>query len=217
MHLIKYITLGALMGVSSLQAASFVQDEDFSHTESFATPGQHLVMPNNFLSTTFQPFDAGLGTLESFTIAWTLNVEWDYVIGDGGNHSVSGGVNAFINSINYNGTGGGSGHSFPGSGTLEFNANTSSTYTVSEISGGTEASLLAIIIGLDPFTSTYASSIDASLIGDASVDVRVNGNVTLTYTYAAVPEPSAFTLFAGLAALMYVAGGRRRAMRARPQ
>lgn len=201
MKLIKLLTSYSLLLVAaSLHGATVVQSDDFSHTESFATPGRFAVMPDDFLLTTFQPFDANLGTLESFTIAWTLKVQWDYVIGDGGNHSVSGGVTAYINDIGYTGTGGGNGHSFPGSGTLEINPNTSVTHHVSEITGGTGAALYDIVTGTDPFTSLYDSSIAADLTGEASVAVRVTGSSTLTYVYSSVPEPAAFGLIAGLGA-----------------
>jgi|GEM_PF-1722008 hypothetical protein len=210
MKSLKFILCAALFPICSLPAAVLTQSANFSRNELFNTPGNPPVMPADFLSTTFQPFNASLGTLESFTIAWTLQVEWDYVVGVGGNSSISGGVTASLGGISYNGTGGGNGYSFPGSGTLQINPSMSSTYIVSEISGGTAASLLGIVTGADPFTARYASSINASLIGDASVDVRVASTAALTYTYAAaIPEPASFGLLAGLGIAGYLAGVRR--------
>lgn len=214
MKSLKLILCAALFPLCSLQAAVLTQSVNFSRNELFNTPGNTLVMPADFLSTTFQPFDATLGTLESFTIAWTLHVEWDYVVGVGGNSSVSGGVTASLGDTSYNGTGGGNGHSFPGSGTLQINPSISSTYIVSEISGGTGAILLGIVTGADPFAARYLSSIKANLSGDASVDVRVASTAALTYTYAAaIPEPASFGLLAGLGMVGYLAGVRRTSRR----
>jgi hypothetical protein len=210
MKSIYSLLCATLFSVAFLRAAVVIQTDAISQAEtSFASPGSRLVMPANFLTTTFQPFDSSMGSLESFTLTWTLHVEWDYEVGVGGNSSVAGGVTSYLGGIPVTGSGGDNGYSIPGSGTLSINPDTSSMFTVSEITDGPAASLYDLVTGADPFTALYESAINADLTGDASVAVRVTSSVTLTYVYATVAEPASYGLFTGLGVVVYLTGTRR--------
>lgn len=114
---------------------------------------------------------------------------------------MSGGVTAFLNEISYNGSGGGSGHSHPGTGTRSIHPNNFQTFTVADIAGETQTALLSIVTGADPFLARYTSSITADLLGDVIVDLTAIADVTLTYSYSAVPEPATVALLLGVGAL----------------
>jgi len=199
----KAIPLCFLLLAGLLPAAEISQTDSFTTSGTFSGAGNHDLIPDGLFTATFQPFDGSLGTLESFSIVWTLNVTWDYTLGAGDNHSVGGGVTAYLNNVSYNGSGGGGGHSLPGTGTRSLNPNVTSTYTVASISGGTGASLLAIVTGDDPFQARYEETFSGSFIGNPSINLTALAGVTLTYTYtpAAVPEPSTYALLAGAVAL----------------
>ncbi|WP_415910096.1 PEP-CTERM sorting domain-containing protein [Oleiharenicola sp. Vm1] len=194
------IVLVFALSAGLLPAAQIIQTDSFTTSGTFSGAGSHDVIPNNLFAASFQPFDSNLGTLDSFSIVWTLNVTWTYTQVSGDNHSISGSVTAYLNNVSYTGTGGGSGYSLPGTGTRSINPNTSATYTVSSISGGTGASLLAIVTGQDSFQARYVDGITGSFIGNPSIDLTATANVTLTYNYSAVPEPATYGLLAGVGA-----------------
>src|SRR5690606_40361322 len=78
---------GAMLLMSfagSLPAQTVVQSESFSDSGSTNTPGNDQVLiSSTFLDVIFQLFYSSLGTLDSFTLAWTVDVTWDYVVGAG--------------------------------------------------------------------------------------------------------------------------------------
>lgn len=190
-----------------LSAQSVVQSQNFSASAYLDTPGYNqIIVPSTLLDATFQPFDSSLGTLESFTIAWTLAVTWDYVVGDGGNHSVGISGTLFLNDTGYSGTGGGNGHSLPGSGSLSIDRTPSSTF------GPADATLWSLVTGASAFDARFTTPVEVTILGDASVDLTLASTATLTYAYTAtaVPEPGTFALLSGLVALVPVCFRRRR-------
>lgn len=212
--LMKFITSFVVVAVLSLTAsrgAVWEQSDSFTHRQLFNTPGSNWVMPADYLKTTFQPFDSSLGTLESFTLVWTLKVQCDYVIGSGGNAMVTGGVDSILGGVTVMGSGGGNGHSVAGSSSKEFNANSTASFTVATISGNPGAAAYDVVTGASAFTAVYNSSLSALLSGTASVDVQVTAAAKLTYVYAAapVPEPATCAALAG-AGVMGLACIRRR-------
>lgn len=211
----RIVLIGYLVLTVSLPAAEVVQSDNFSTGGTYSTSAgssqvSYNVIPTDLLSTTFQPFNSSLGTLDSFTIAWTLDVTWNYVNGADGTNSVTGGVTAYLNDVAYNGTGGGIGYSYPGSGTLSIHPDKSVTYTVADSLSGTGSTLWAMVTGSAPFVAKYASGINANLKGDATIDLTATSNVTLTYSYSPVPEPATAGLLLGIGVLAVALYRRRR-------
>ncbi len=199
----KSILLGFILLTGALPAAVVIQTDSFTTSGAFSGAGNHNVIPDGLFDATFQPFDSSLGALESFTIAWTLNVTWDFTLGEGDNHSVGGTAYAYFNGVIYDAAGGGSGYSLPGTGTRSFNANKSRTYDLASISGTTALDLLSIVTGDEPFHATYTDTIVGEFTGNPFIDLTATAGVTLTYSYApsAIPEPSTYAALAGLMAL----------------
>lgn len=193
----------------SLHGAVLVQTGNFSGSAFYSTPGTYSPIPEESLSEIFQPFNTSLGTLDSFTITWNIDFTADLVVGDPGYADFGGGLTAFLNDTDFNGSGIGTGRSVPGETNLEITRTITSTYlNQPDAAGYNAAAVLTIVNGNDPFTAYLANTIEAELRDTATVDITFEGDVTLTYTYTAVPEPSHYTLMLGFVVFMVLGCAR---------
>jgi hypothetical protein len=207
------ILVGAVtFTVTSMQAATVVQTTPFSFTISGTESGSgtvinHTIVTLGDLTATFTPFDASLGTLESFTLAWDLTITGSISPGTGMALSGGGDGGLRMAGITYGGTGGGGGGASSGSFTLT----PSKTFLVSD-AGIYDSAILAAATG----DSNYVVYMNMgptlqiqNYVDGQTYEASTTGNVTMTYTYTAVPEPSTYALCAGGVMLVVVAWRRR--------
>ncbi len=205
MKILKTILISALV-CGAAQAATVVQTK--TYTFSASLNGSGSVPPNaSGIALTVDPFDASLGTLESFTISWApATVTFTGVVNPtGGNGSLSGGLGGTlsIDGAGYGGRSNGSGASGGANASLDASftlSATSDTFLVSGAGTTYNPAYLASVRDSTPFDISLSNTASYSYTNLASGLISVSMPLTVTYTYTPVPEPSAAVL-GGLGAL----------------
>ncbi|WP_269536907.1 PEP-CTERM sorting domain-containing protein [Cerasicoccus fimbriatus] len=210
-------------------AALVVQSENFDTTLFNGTPGSSPFVQNvNNVSAVFNPFDSGLGTLNSFTIAWSYTLTTNATTGaSGGSIGASLSGSYSVDTFGYNGNGGGfGGGNGPNSPVSASTGNLAQSITFLPADAGVsyDPAILATITGGSPFTLTWGDlgtgflgTFSLSGISTALVTIDPGSSVTLTYDYSpsAIPEPSTYLAIAGftmIGAVLYI---RRRKQHAK--
>lgn len=197
------VLLSVSCGLS--QAATISQTFNFSDTQTVSGTGRIVhATTAGIIATDFDPFNASLGTLQSFAIDWTATVTASGVTSSsGGSFSPQLGGQLFIATNAYDGTGNSNGTGAgPNTavGPISATINKSSLFLVSNASVTYNPALLFTVIGGSPFSLTYSNpstdTIFTSYNTMASITSSLTGSVTLTYNYdaATVPEPTSFAI-----------------------
>lgn len=173
------------------------------------------------ISLTVQPFDTGLGTLESVDITWNVTMS-GYATNypdSGGSISFSFSGSFYVGGVSYNGFGGGNGSGGPVGATY---GNTSSaTHTDTFLPTETSVDRMAIwstLSGPAAFNLSVYNRTDGffgdykffGALANATIAFDPGSSVTVDFIYSAVPEPSSCALLLGLAALGSIGARRRR-------
>jgi hypothetical protein len=208
----------ALSATVALRAQTVVQTVNFNETATYTeASGTVEHVDSTFFTGTFNPFDASLGTLDSFVIEWTLANTGAGTLGSlGGSLSltVSGSL-ALDGDIYHGGVVGFQGTGGPPNAPFSLSAPVTATDTFLSSGAGTDYDIafLTLVTGESDFTIAYTAPVEFSIVsGSATFDASTIGNVTLTYNYTAanVPEPATAAALAGLGALALAALRRRR-------
>ena len=165
------------------------------------------------LQTNFQPFDAGLGVLQSVIVTWTFDYSFSGTTGDNiGNELPSGSTSGFysIGGDQYDGNGGGHSNGAAADTLFTDGFSIPNTYTFTAAAAGvsynpniwlafTGASPFSAAFGIGAFTETYNNI--------ASGSASVSASVTIEYDYV-IPEPGSMGLM--LTALGLLGSAQRR-------
>ena len=214
----KYL-LPALVCLGVANAATLTYNDSFNVNESYATTtANQEIFSAGFLSTTVAPFDSTLGTLESFTITWTLSGRFDGFappIGGGINVTFDGGFLVQSTPIPYpidnptgtngNGNAGGLpvGFNFPASA-----SSFSQTYNVADAGTLYDQVILDALTGGTDVTITWDTPLTMNTAGFTDVTITATATSEFTYTYSPIPEPSSILM--GTAAFGLACIRRRR-------
>ncbi|MFH1499249.1 MAG: hypothetical protein ABII82_15650 [Verrucomicrobiota bacterium] len=208
----------ALSATAGLRAQTVVQTVNFNETATYTdAAGTVEHVDSTFFTGTFNPFDASLGTLDSFVIQWTLANTGAGTLGvSGGSLSLTVSGSLSLNGdiyhggvVGFQGTGG------PPNTPFSLSAPVTATDTFLSSGAGTDydTAFLTLVTGDSDFTIGYTAPVVFSIVsGSATFDASTIGDVTLTYHYtaAAVPEPATAAALAGFVTLALAASRRRR-------
>ena len=206
----------------SSNAGVVTQTFNFTDTKSGAGSGTFINANSSGATFTVNPFNTSLGTLDSFTFAWSLGMTGNGV-GDagGGSMSISYGGTTYVNTTSYNG--GGAGDSTGGIGTFSTLSKSSSitnNFTPANAGSTYDPAILATVTGGSAFSMSYnngpsADTAYSNYTNVVSATSTFTTDLTVTYNYtgapASVPEPSFAVAGAALAAAMVVVRRRRAA------
>jgi hypothetical protein len=183
------------LAAQPLLAATVPQPANFAESNAGnlyqGTGFQSLVNPGYFTAT-LQPFDAGLGTLQSFTVKCQLDGQ---LSGNVGGEGESGAVQAsmggafMIDGNSFYGTGGGGGNLddvfFTGQPIdVPFSiAPMEYTLQVSEVGTGWNPAILATITGASPFDLAFTSGVNVQFVNVADLAASFDATITLVYNY----------------------------------
>lgn len=209
-----------MLGAAAAQAqtVALVQTQAFSFSDSGTITivdedgfTVYPVLPTNFFSATFQPFNSTLGTLESISLNWSPAASATNTGTLDAGMFLAGGGTVYIGDNPYNGLSGGFANSSTGE--MSFTATANNTWPVVGFPGN--PALLALFTGDNPFGVRSDANLQLSFSSDdpvvESYTMGVTGGVTLTYNYiAAVPEPSTYAALAGAACMGAAAWMRRK-------
>lgn len=211
------LLLAALGGSGSAAAAVITQSENFNFSAGPASSGSGSleVFDSTALTATMSPFDASLGTLDSFSINWDMDFGASGTTLEGGgffNASVGG-------SFSLAGTGyGGAGNSAgDGSATIEglilnFAIDQTNSFVPANANVSYSPALLTAVTGSTDFDLAFGTGYSINYTTMEDVAGLAIGTVTLTYTYTAVPAPGPLALL--LFGLLAAGRGRTRPARA---
>jgi hypothetical protein len=204
-----------LVGVAGAKAQTVVQTVNFDETTNYpGVSGSFEHVGSSFFTGVFDPFDGSLGTLESFVIEWTLiNTATGNLGVSGGSVSMSVSGSLLLDGIFYrggvvnaDGTGG------PPNAGISLSASIAETDTFLVSGAGVDYGfgLLSVVTGADSFTLAFNAPVNFSVSGSATFDASTLGDVTLTYSYTPVPEPSSSAALLGAFAVGLAVWRRRR-------
>ncbi len=214
-------SLLAIVALSGIAHAA-VQTQVFDLSATFhdgpvTETGTFDVAP---ISLTVQPFDTGLGTLESVDITWNVTMS-GYATNypeSGGSISFSFSGGFYVEGVSYNGFGGGNGSGGPVGAT--YGNSSSATQTDTFLSTETSPDRAAIWSTL---SAPSAFNLSAYYSGDgffgdykffgalanATIAFDPGSSVTVDYNYSAIPEPASLTLLLGFGAVGTVCARRK--------
>ena len=200
-----------------------VVTQTFNYTDTKVATGSGTMILSNLNGVSFSvnPFNSSLGTLDSFTTVWNLNITGSGVGADSSaSLTVQYGGTVYVNSSSYNGTG--NGDSTGGAGpftTLSKSSTMTNTYTVANAGITYDPAILTALTGGSQFSASYSNGTSntayATYVNATSATATFTAGLTVTYNYtAAVPEPSFAVVGLALAAGTVVVRRRRAARHA---
>ena len=202
----------------SSDAGVITQTFNFTDSNASGSTGSLVIVDANGVSFSVNPFNSSLGTLDSFTLAWNLNITGD---GNGNGPAsslhVSYGGSTYVNTSVYNGWGDSLNATGAGLYPTQSNSFTlTNTFTPANSGITYNPAILAAITGGSQFNATFKGGPNTARMSYQDVSFasgEFTAGLTVTYNYtSAVPEPS-FAV-AGLAlATATVFVRRRRAAR----
>jgi hypothetical protein len=190
---------------------------DFALDRSYGSVTGVEVFDASFLTASVPAFSSSLGTLESFTVTWTLAGSYSGIL------AATGGFNAAYSgpfliaghsllpgegSFNPGGGSGGGGPAGSYSSPLSNGpASFTQTFAVAEAGIAYDPSILTAVLGAGPVTLQWDTPLT---IGGSWSELTVTGTASaaISYTYVAVPEAS--TLVLGISVLGAACLRRRR-------
>ncbi len=197
-QLLSCLTFVLLAG--TVQASVLTNTVNFSDTQTTSGTGTIVHAGPSGLTGNFSPFNASLGTLDSFLIDWEVTVTSSGTTSpSAGNISeLLNGV-AYINLVSYNGKNNSNGiGGAPNSLLPARSASISIVDTFLVSNAGTD--ILSTVTGGSNFDLSYKAggsnnTAKSDYVTMATVTSAMTGSVTLTYNYTpAVPEPSTYLL-----------------------
>ena len=189
LHLMFALAAQPLLAATAPQPANFAESNAGNLYQG--TGQQSLVTPGYF-SATLLPFDASLGTLQSFTIKCQLDGQ---LSGSVGSEGESGAVQAsmggafLIDGNGFYGTGGGGGSLddvfFTGQAIdVSFNIPPMDfTLLVPDAGAAWNPAILASITGSSPFTLAFTSGVNVEYMNVADLSASFTATITLVYNY----------------------------------
>jgi hypothetical protein len=184
------ILLGAIALAASLTAETVTQSADFAKSDVYTGSGSKELVSSVFFSADLQPFDASLGTLQSFTVKWEASGLLTGTVGpdSSGSASSSFGGSFYLAGSGYGGAGGGNGGGAGPGQSLEVifpptPIVSEKTFTVAEAGVTYDPAILAAITGTSPFAAAFDSAVTVNYTNVVDLAASVTGTVTLTYTY----------------------------------
>jgi len=201
--------------VSSPSPVTFTINQTYG-----AMTTSQIVFDSIYLTASLPAFDTTLGTLESFTVTWSLSGLYSGTLSTGGgvgsSYSAPFSIASFTvpNPISSSNPGGGNGNG-GGPGTvlsIPFTAPSnpvSFERTLNAADAGTlyDQGILNAVTGTAPVTHSWSTPL--TITGNwSNLTVTGNASASISYTYSPIPEASTFAL--GLAALGTACLRRRR-------
>jgi len=223
--LVRQCALAAAAACLALPQAQADTISQLTHldfqTAKFTGTGTVTVAAADAFQVSVNPFDTSLGTLTSFSMAWSLVASTNFTVapppGNRGGGSASGSVGGgFLvggKSAGMGGSGGGGTGAGPGgSGSYNWVMDRSRTWLAAQAGVTYDPALLALVTGSTPFDlrwdtvqpyALFASNV-VDLVGTLAVDVTMQYDYTPASVPPAVPEPGSLALVAaaGLAGLV---------------
>ncbi len=197
----RFIVLSGLMSIllaGTAQASVITTTVTFTNTQSASGSGTIIHAGSSGLSGNFSPFNAALGTLDSYLIDWEVAITASgtpILLGGSFGETLGGGV--YVNSINYNGggnsTSAGSGNNTP------IPAKTLNLSVVQDFPVATaNPAISSAVTGGSDFSLTYktgGNTAYSSYTNMADFTSTLTGSASITYNYTpSVPEPSTYLL-----------------------
>ncbi len=188
-HLILVLATQPLLAATQPQATNFSESNEGN---LFQGSGFQNLVNFGFFSATLQPFDASLGTLQSFTITCQLQGQLSGQVGsEGETGAVSAGMGGafLINGDGFTGAGGGGGSldaPFFAGQPIEVPFSIEpfeQTLLVSDAGGTLNPRIIETITGSAPFTLSYTSGVNVFYTNVADLSVSFDATITLVYNY----------------------------------
>ncbi|MEI7900901.1 MAG: hypothetical protein WCK89_11655 [bacterium] len=192
------ITCMALTALAlPLRAATATQSANFSASNAgslYNGSGSTNLVESGFFSADMQPFNAALGTLQSFTVKWEVSgllsgtggpeggsASGNFTNPDGCYFMIAGGIHGGGGGGNGNGAGPGQSFEviFPATGPIF----SEQTFTVANAGVSYDPAILAAITGTSSFPVAFTSAANVSYGNVVNLAASVSGKVTFTYTY----------------------------------
>ena len=217
---LRLIFSAAALVAGGANAATITQSKtfDLSYTAAISPGVNGPLAPSGSFDNIVNPFDASLGTLNSFSSSWTetasgtANGSVEFPAGiaynAGGNLKIAGGQFNFI------GGGEGAGGASPVS--FSFDSGVQNNNFSVPYDATYDPAIYAAVTGLTPFASSLVLTNDAIYVQAGTRDVAITARFvnTVTYDYTpapAVPEPATWTMMlAGFGSLGAALRARRR-------
>lgn len=194
----KTLPFVLVLAAQPLIAETVVQPANFSASNAgnlYSGFGSQGLVANDFFTANFQPFNASLGTLQSFTIRCEIDGMLAGTIGedgDEGNASAGVGGTFSLGGIAFSGTGGGG----SGVGSMGEPIEVSvvvptfeQTLTVANAGVSYHPGILSAVTGTEPFAFSFStppqanSPVTVNYANVSDLAASVSSTITLTYTY----------------------------------